>query len=37
MYNINIYNGNNSNSIIEVHLKNNLEYDLTLEKGNKNV
>lgn len=37
MYHVSIDNGNNSKSIIEVHLKNPLEYDFTLEKGNKNV
>ena len=29
--------GNNTKSTIEIHLKNPLEKDLTLEKGNKNV
>ena len=37
MYHVSIDKGNNSKSIIEVHLKNPLEYDFTLEKGNKNV
>ena len=37
MYHDSIDNGNNSKFIIEVHLKNPLEYDFTLEKGNKNV
>ena len=37
MYHVSIDNGNNSKFIIEVHLRNPLEYDFTLDKGNKNV
>lgn len=36
VFHINIDNGNNSSSVIEIHLKNPLENELTLEKGNKN-
>ena len=37
MYHVSIDNGNNSKFIIEVHLRNPLEYDFTSDKGNKNV
>lgn len=37
VYHINIDNGNNANSVIEIHLKSPLEKDLTLKKGNKNA
>ena len=36
VFHINIDNGNNGNSVIEIHLKNPLENELTLEKGKKN-
>ena len=36
IYHINIDNGKNGNSVIEIHLKNPLENELTLEKGKKN-
>ena len=35
IYHIEIDNGNNTKSTIEIHLKSPLEQDLTLEKGNK--
>ena len=37
VFHLEIDNGNNTKSTIEIHLKNPLEQDLTLEKGNKNV
>ena len=37
VFHLEIDNGNNTKSTIEIHLKNPLEKDLTLEKGNKNV
>lgn len=37
IFHVEIDNGNNSKSTIEIHLKNPLDKDLTLEKGNKNV
>lgn len=37
VFHLEIDNGNNTKSTIEIHLKNPLENDLTLEKGNKNV
>ena len=37
VFHLEINNGNNTKSTIEIHLKNPLEKDLTLEKGNKNV
>jgi len=37
VYHLEIDNGNNTKSTIEIHLKNPLEKDLTLMKGNKNV
>jgi len=37
VFHLNIDNGNDTKTIIEIHLKNPLEEDLTLEKGNKNV
>ena len=37
VFHLEIDNGNNTKSTIEIHLKNLLEKDLTLEKGNKNV
>lgn len=36
MYHLEIDNGNNTKSTIEIHLKNPLEKDLTLERNNKN-
>lgn len=36
VFHINIDNGNNSSSVIEIHLKNPLENNLILEKGDKN-
>lgn len=37
VFHLEIDNGNNTKSTIEIHLKNPLEKDMTLEKGNKNV
>ncbi len=37
VYHLEIDNGNNTKSTIEIHLKNPLEKDLTLQKENKNV
>ena len=37
VFHLEIDNGNNTKSTIEIHLKNPLEKDKTLEKGNKNV
>ena len=37
VFHLEIDNGNNTKSTIEIHLKNPLEQDLTLDKGNKNV
>ena len=37
VYHLEIDNGDNTKSTIEIHLKNPLEKDLTLMKGNKNV
>ena len=37
VYHLEIDNGDNTKSTIEIHLKNPLENDLTLQKGNKNV
>lgn len=37
VYHLEIDNGDNTKSTIEIHLKNPLEKDLTLQKGNKNV
>ena len=37
VFHLEIDTGNNTKSTIEIHLKNPLEKDLTLEKGNKNV
>ena len=36
VFHINIDNGNNTNSVIEIHLKNPLDIDMSLEKGTRN-
>ena len=36
VFHLEIDNGNNTKSTIEIHLKNPLEKDLTLERDNKN-